>query len=238
MKKVFLLATTALAMTFASCGNKANPSANGTDTPTDTVAVLSKTTEQTADSLTTALSSQLASKDAKTMTATLADLQVKYAELVKAGKLEEAKGYAVKIQAFLNQHAEEIQNVASGNTTIASLVEGIKNLPTKATTTAEEAAAAVKGDVQNLASTAADKAVTDVKAATVDKANEAVGKANEAVGKANDAVNNAKKEAETKVNEKVNNAKKKASNEVNKAANKANDAVNKAADKAIKGLGL
>ncbi|MCH3982749.1 MAG: hypothetical protein LKE41_12805 [Prevotella sp.] len=231
MKKVFLLAMTALAMTFASCGNKANPSANGTDTPTDTVAVLSKATEQTADSLTTALSSQLTSKDAKTMTATLAGLQVKYAELVKAGKLEEAKGYAVKIQAFLNQHAEEIQNVAAGNTTIASLVEGIKNLPTKATTTAEEAAAAVKSDVQTLATTAADKAVTDVKAATVDKANEAV-------NKANDAVNNAKKEAEAKANEKVNNAKKKANDAVNKAANKANDAVNKAADKAIKGLGL
>ena len=222
---------TALAMTFASCGNKANPSANGTDTPTDTVAVLSKATEQTADSLTTALSSQLTSKDAKTMTATLAGLQVKYAELVKAGKLEEAKGYAVKIQAFLNQHAEEIQNVVAGNTTIASLVEGIKNLPTKATTTAEEAAAAVKSDVQTLATTAADKAVTDVKAATVDKANEAV-------NKANDAVNNAKKEAEAKANEKVNNAKKKANDAVNKAANKANDAVNKAADKAIKGLGL
>ena len=158
----------------------------------------------------------MGAKDATTLQTTIATIQAKYAELVKSGNLEEAKVYASKVQKFINSNAEKIKNVAAGNTTIAALIDGIKKLPTSATTTAKEAAAAVKSDASNITNTAAGSvkgtttnAVNDVKQKATDKANETIDKTNK---KANEAVEKAKK--------------------------KASEAVGNATDKAIKGLGL
>ena len=210
MKKILIMTLVAFAMTFTSCGNKTKTNADATDSVADTTAT---TTVSAADSVTSALTSELSAKDATTLQATIAAVQTKYAKLVKAGKLEEAKTYASKVQEFINKHATDIKTVAAGNTTIASLVEGIKNLPTSAQTTAEEAAAAVKTDAKTIATDAANTAVNDAKAATVDKGTEAV--------KAE------KTAAEEKVNKKV-----------TESQAKANKAVNNATNKALKGIGL
>ena len=229
MKKVVLMAIAAFALVMASCnGNKTKTVAGGADS--DSVAAvdtMAPEAQAAADSLTSVLTNGLQAKDAKAVTTTLATLQTKYAELAKAGKVEEAKAYALKIQEFVNKHADEINNVATGNTTIASLVEGIKNLPTSAETTAEEAVSAVKSDVQTIAGAAKSSAEAAAKGAAETAKTAAENKANEAVSN-----------AQNKANEAVNKANQKANDAINKANKKANDAVNNATNKALKGLGL
>lgn len=265
MKKIVLAIAAVAAMTFASCGNKANQEAAATDsTATDSVAAvdttaLAPTTKKSLNTLTGQLTQQLQAKDAKGVTTTLATLEATYKALVNAGQLDDAKTYGKAIQNFIAQNAETIKTVASGNTTIASLVDGIKNLPTTAETTAEQAKQAVTDDAVSLAApyiqkaAAASATAAAAKAAlesapTAAKATAAAAKAavdaapaaaKAAVeGAANQAVNTAKTAAENKVNSEVNKAQTKAAEKVEKAQKKANDEVNKAANKALKGLGL
>lgn len=226
MKKVFVVLFAASALVLGSCsGNKAEKAAaNDSDSVATAVA---PEVQAAADSLTGALTKSLDAKDAKTVTTTLATLQAKYAELAKDGKLEEAKSYALQIQKFINEHAESIKSFAAGNTTISQLVDGIKNLPTSAETTAEQAAAAVKADAQTIANGAKDAAVST-----------ATGAAEAAKAAAEKKVNDAVTNAQTKAANEVTKAQNKANEAVNKANQKANDAVNKATSKALKGLGL
>lgn len=193
MRKVLFLASAVLAITFASCGNKAKTA----EEAVDSTAVVTA-----ADSITEVLSEKLSASDPAEVQTTLESLKAKYEELVKAGKLEQAAEYASKVQAFINEHAEEISKVASGNTTISSIVDGIKNLPTNVESAAKDAASAVKSDAEQIASDAVDKAKE------------------EASKKVDETVNNAKEEANKKVNEKVEEANKKANDAVNKAFDK------------------
>ena len=210
------------AMAMASCGNKTAPSADGLDT----VAVDIET-PAVADSLTSALAEEL--KDEATEPAkvkvTLATLQTKYAELVKSGKLEEAKAYASAVQEYINKNSEAIKQFANNDATISSLVDGIKALPTAANVTAEDALAAVKSDAQNIVSNAQ---------AILGGAPEAVNNA------AEQAVNDAKAQAEAKVQQKADEAKAaakaKAQEKVDEAKAKANEAVNNALNDAANRL--
>lgn len=211
MKKTFMMAMAAMALTFAGCGNQTKNAGEAVDSLGDMMAV-SPEVQAATDSLTSALSAQLDQNDAKTLTTTLAALQAKYAELVKSGKLDEAKKYASQVQAFIKEHADKIKSVAAGNATISALVEGVKNLPTNAEATADEAAAAVKSDVKSV--------VDNAKATATDKANE--------------AVENTKQAARDKVSEEVSKSQKKVDETVNKAAEKTNEAANNA----MKKLGL
>lgn len=261
MKKVFLFATV-LALTLASCGNKAQSNApeadstavENTDTTATTedesVAPLTEELKATVENLTAELQKAITAKDSKATIATLANLQTIYKNLVSQGKLDEAKSYGSAIKTFVNNHADDIKNVAEGNTTVAQLVEGIKNLPTSASTTADQAKEAIKQDVINLASPTIAKGATAIATAeaaaeTVKNLPASVKTAAEAA--ATQAVNNAKTSAENKAKEEVqkvndkanaavNEAKAKAAQEVNKANQKANDAINKTADKALKDL--
>lgn len=229
MKKLFIFAAAA-ALTLASCGNKTQDNAANADSiaatenaeGSEATAQLSDEQQATVDNLTANLQKAVESKDAKSTISTLADLQTIYKNLVEQGKLEEAKAYASAIKKFISDNAEKLKSLSSGNTTVASLIDGIANLPTSAATTAEEAKAAVKSDVVNLASSAVAKGET-AKAAAEDAAKA--------------AVDNAKATAEKKVNEAVDNEKQKAADKINEASKKANDAVNNAAAKALKGLG-
>lgn len=249
MKKLFIFAA-ALALTFTSCGNKAqNNQANADSTEmADTTAAtdeanaeLSSESQATVENLTAELQKAVNAKDAKGTIATLANLETIYKNLVEAGKLEEAKAYGSAIKKFLNDNAESIKNVASGNTTVASLVNGIANLPTSAATTADEAKKAVASDIVNLASPTIAKGATAV--ATAKAAAEAVENAPATVkAAASAAASTAAAAAEKKVNDEVDKGKEKANKAVNdaveKANKKANEAVDKAASKALKGLGL
>ena len=255
MKKLFIFAA-ALALTFASCGNKQQSNAANADSTTvtaaDTVIQLSAESQSTVSNLTAELQKALDSKDPKATISTLANLQTIYKNLVEQGKLDDAKAYGSAIKKFVNDNAAAIKNIASGNTTVESLVNGIANLPTSAAATAQQAKAAVQSDVVGLASPVIAKgqtAVADAKAAAeiVKAAPAAVKSAAESAAK--NTVNNARTAAEQKAAEAVSNAdkkgneainaeKKKAADKVNEGKKKANDAVNKAADKALKGLGL
>lgn len=246
MKKVILLCATALAITFVSCGgnkNKANqqPETDSTAAAETAAAALPEDIQKTIANFTDVLNKSLEAKDTKGVISTLANLETIYKNLAASGNVEEATSYGSAIKQLINEHAEAIKNVASGNTTIASLVSGIQNLPTTAATTAEEAKSAVATDVVNLASPTIAKGQTAV--ATAEAAAEAIKNAPETVTSAaktiaNSAAEGAKTAVENKVNEKVTSAQEKTNEAVNNAAKKTNEAVNNATNKALKDLGL
>ena len=263
MKKAIILAA-ALALTFSSCGNKTQNTAANADsaavvTDEEGGAELSADDQTTIDNLTAELQKAIDAKDAKTTISVLANLQTIYKNLAEEGKLEEAKAYGSAIKKLVNDNAESLKTIASGNSTVESLVNGIINLPTSAAATAEDAKAAITSDVVKLASPAIAKGETVVE--TAKAAAEMVKNAPESVkNAAKSAVNNAASTAENaaktavddaaakanaaaaegkkKLEEKRNADRQKAAEKVNEANKKANEAVNKAADKALKGLGL
>ncbi len=252
MKKAFIFAA-ALALTFSSCGNKTQNTAANADSAAVVAneeggAELSEDNKTTIDNLTAELQKAIDVKDAKTTISVLANLQTIYKNLAEEGKLEEAKAYGSAIKKFVNDNAESLKTIASGNSTVESLVNGIINLPTSAAATAEDAKAAITSDVVKLASPAIAKGETVVETAKaaaemVKNAPEAVKNAAENAAKAavDDAAtkaSNAAAEGKKKLEEKRNAERQKAAEKVNEANKKANEAVNKVADKALKGLGL
>ena len=252
MKKAFVFAA-ALALTFSSCGNKTQNTVANADSAAVVAneeggAELSEDNKTTIDNLTAELQKAIDVKDAKTTVSVLANLQTIYKNLAEEGKLEEAKAYGSAIKKFVNDNAESLKTIASGNSTVESLVNGIINLPTSAAATAEDAKAAITSDVVQLASPAIAKGETVVETAKaaaemVKNAPEAVKNAAENAAKAavDDAAtkaSNAAAEGKKKLEEKRNAERQKAAEKVNEANKKANEAVNKVADKALKGLGL
>lgn len=236
MKKVLIFAA-AIALTLASCGNKSQSNAASTDSTatesTDTTAANAEAGEETIDesalsedshatiaNLTSQLQKAVAAKDNKAAINTLANMQTIYKNLVAEGKLEEAKAYGASIKNFVNENADAIKNVANGNVTILQLIDGVKNLPTSAAATAEQAKAAVNNDIINLASPVIAKGETAI--ASAKEAEEALKNAPAAAkaaaeNAANQAVSNAKATAETKVNSEVQKVNDKATSAVNSA---------------------
>lgn len=260
MKKAIIFAA-ALALTFSSCGNKTQNTAANADSAAVVAneeggAELSADDQTTIDNLTAELQKAIDAKDAKTTISVLANLQTIYKNLAEEGKLEEAKAYGSAIKKLVNDNAESLKTIASGNSTVESLVNGIVNLPTSAAATAEDAKAAITSDVVKLASPAIAKGETVVETAKaaaemVKNAPESVKNAAENAAKsavnnaastaenaAKTAVDDAAAEGKKKLEEKRNADRQKAAEKVNEANKKANEAVNKAADKALKGLGL
>lgn len=264
-KNILFTVAFVAAMTLASCGGKNNTPATTNDS-TETVAdtrsdadaaaasvALAPETQQAMTSLTDAVSTAIEKKDPKAVTTALANVAATYKALVNAGKLDEAKNYGTAVKNFVSKNATALKSLASDRqstaaTTINSLVSGIEALPTTASTTADEAKAAVTEEVVNLASPyiqkgAAAAATAETAAAAIKNAPQTVKAAAE--NAANEAVDNAKAAAKTAVDNEVNKAaskvndastkaQEKAADEVNKTQKKANDAVNKA----LKGLGL
>ena len=249
MKKVFILAA-AIALTLASCGNKtqgnaadadssaaienvdsASASAENIEGEDASEAALSDDSKATITNLGSQLQKAIAAKDSKATITTLANLQTIYKNLVAQGKLDEAKAYGSSIKKLISENAESIKNVAEGNTTILQLIDGVKNLPTSAATTAEQAKAAISNDVTNLASPVIAKGQTAL--ATAKAAEEAIKNAPAAAktaaeAAANKAVNDAKTAAENKVNSEVQKANSKATAAANAAKTKAEAKVNEA----------
>lgn len=193
MKKVFIFAITFMALTFASCGNKQN----GNAPQTDSVETDSMATAGNADPEAVAndLQTKLEAKDADGFKQAVETAKQKIDEMVKAGKVEEAKAYASKVKTFVDENAETIKQLTGGNETVTSLVNTISAIPANAEATINEAGEAVKADAQ--------QAVDDAKEAAKAKVDEA------------------KDKAKQKATDEVNKAKDKANKEVNKAAEKA-----------------
>lgn len=254
MKKIFILAA-AIALTLASCGNKtqgnaANADSTATESADTTVnnadagdaavesvdeSALSEDSHATIANLTSQLQKAVASNDKKAAINTLANMQTIYKNLVAAGNLDEAKAYGASIKNFVNENAAAIKNVAEGNVTILQLVNGVKNLPTSATTTAEQAKAAISSDVVSLASPVIAKGETAI--ANAKEAEEALKNAPAAAkaaaeAAANQTVNNAKNAANQAISDAKSAAENKVSSEVKKANDQATAAVNNAKAKA------
>lgn len=193
MKKVFLFAFAFVALTFASCGNKQGGNAAQTDSvETDTVAIVDNSS---AEAVANDMQAKLQANDADGFKQAVESAKLKIDELVKAGKVEEAKAYASQVKAFVDENAETIKQLAGGEETVTSIVNTISAIPTDAESTVKEAGEAVKADAQ--------QAVEDTKAAAKQKVEET------------------KAAAKQKATDEVNKAKDKANQEVNKAANKA-----------------
>ena len=210
MKKILLVACVAV-LAFASCGNKTAPAADVDSTATEV------NVDEKVDEAVALVQKQLEGTDAEGLKGAVANLQTVYGQLVEEGKLDEAKAYASKIQEFVATNAEAIQKVANGETTILQLIEGVKNLPTNAEATAEDALNAVQADAKTIADAAKDAAVNAAEE-QVDAAKEAAAakvaeatapaaaKVAEAAAKVDEAANKVN-EANKKVEEKVEQAK-------------------------------
>lgn len=212
MKKIYICALAAMAITMASCGNKTTANQEGTDSAmvaNDTTAMAGMTAADAqgdAETLNNNLKAMIEAKDAKGIQAITAQAKEKIQQLINSGNYEAAKAYAEKVKTFINENAETVKSIAGGNETINSLVNTITNIPANA-----EGAA-------NNAKEAAQNAGNAVKSS------------------AQDAVNNAGQKIEDKVNEKKAEAKKKATEAVDKKKEEANKAVNDAVNKGLNKL--
>ncbi len=128
MKKIFFLASAIALVAFTSCGNKQNTAET---TSADSVEVATPA----EDDVVSALDAQLQSNDPKALQETITTITEKYAELVKEGKVEEAKTYVAKAQEYLKEHAAEVTAIAGENSAVSTLVNTVTNLPTSAQTT-------------------------------------------------------------------------------------------------------
>lgn len=195
MKKAIIFAA-ALALTFSSCGNKTQNAAANADSAAVVAneeggAELSADDQTTIYNLTAELQKAIDAKDAKTTISVLANLQTIYKNLAEEGKLEEAKAYGSAIKKLVNDNAESLKTIASGNSTVESLVNGIINLPTSAASTAENAAKTAVNDAAAKANAAAAEGKKKLEEKRNADRQKAAEKVNEANKKANEAVNKA-----------------------------------------------
>lgn len=179
MKKIFVAIAVLAAMTFTSCGNSTN---NSEEADTTVVA----DTDELA-----ALEEAVASGDEEAVKAELSKLQELAANLDSA----EVKKFAYKLQEFAANHKEDLDKLATGEFTVADVINGIQNIPSAASALGNEAKDAATSDantVNNQVKAAAAETKENVKAEAKAKANEA---ADAAVQKANEettkAINNA-----------------------------------------------
>ncbi len=231
MKKLFFSVIAVSLLTITSCGNKTasnNPEAEQTEVSAE----LEGDTKTTYDNLIAQLQEAISSGDQQTITTTLANLAASYKALVNSDQLEQALQYGQAIKNYISENSEALTSAAGNNTTISNLISAISNLPTDASTTAEQAKDAISSDVVSLASSTLQDAASA--SATASSAAEALknlpSSAKEAV---TEAANNAVSEAESKVSEKVNEA---ASNAAEKVNEKVNEAASNAASSVLKGL--
>lgn len=221
MKKIFVIAIAALAMTFVSCGNKTAqaPEAEAVDT------VAQYDAEAEAEAAINALAENVESKDVNALQATLEAVKEKVAEFL-ANNPRVAQEYLTKVQGFLKENADKIKAVVGGNAAVASLIDGIAAIPSDSVeklTSATDALKALGIDAAALAGSA------------VDAAGDAATGAKEAV---EGAVDNAKDAAAKAVDDAKAAAAEKANAAADDAKSKASDAIDKAASDAKKKLGL
>lgn len=231
MKKIFMMAIAAVAMTITSCNGNKNTAP--VEEAIDSVAVLTEEANNAAEEFTSNFAGLLESKDLPSIQGLLETVKTKIAEYI--GKNPEvALSYLGKVQSFLKDNAETIKAVVGSNAAISGLVSNITNIPTESVQTllgASEALGALGVDTKSLVTNAAENAVEGA----IDNAKEAV---DNAAGAVKDAAAEAVQGAKDKAADAVQDAKDKAADAVQGAKDKAADAVDKGADAVKKGLGL
>lgn len=219
MKKLFVLAVAAAAMTFASCGNKAGNAADQDSTAVDSVEAVAQDANVAADEAISNISALLDGKDANALKDAIDGVKAKAAEFL-AQNPDLAKEYLTKVQTFLKENADKVKALVGNNAVVGAAVSALTE------TSADDVISGLSAALGDAKAAGADAAANAVDAAN--KAAEAVKNAPEA---AKQAADKAVEDAKAKANEKANEA-------VDKAKAKAAESVDKAAADAKKALGL
>ena len=158
MKKLFISALAVGALCLSSCGNKTNKAENPTDSLTEVTLGEANDSVSELTSLTNKLQEQLKNKDLPGLQSTLSSLQDKYQELLKSGKVEEAKEYAKKVKEFVDANGDKIKECAKDNKTISTLVDQVKGLSLGAESDVKAGAEEIQSNVKEDVDKAKDKA--------------------------------------------------------------------------------
>ena len=199
MKKFFSFAAIVAAMSFAACTG----STNANTAEEDSLAFA------TPEAAVSALTEKVQSGDATAIQEAVEAVQTELQEIIESGDTEKAAAYASRIQAFVNENTEKLQELDINTLTLGDIINAVKAAPTTVENTAEAAADAVEADA-----TAAKNAVEEAAKAQADAAVEA-GKA-----KVNETVEEGKKKTNEAVEDAANKANKAASDAINDAVNK------------------
>ena len=130
MKKILVMALAVVAISFASCGNKAQQKVEEVAEVADSTEAVVEDVNAAAEEAISALSEQIEKKDAGALQTALEAIKAKVASFIAANP-ELAKEYLGKVQGFLKENADKIKAVVGDNAAINSLVAGITALPTE-----------------------------------------------------------------------------------------------------------
>lgn len=197
MKKILVIVYVALAATFCACTNS-NTSANSDQ---DTTAVdVNAIVDQDLAELIEEISADVEAQDADALQSSIEAFKARIQALINAGNGAVAEKYLLALKDYLETNKTEVEAISatvteSAETSIASLVEKLANLPVDVAQTANEAAENVVNATIDKAQVKADAVKSDIE----NKTNEAIDaqkqKANDAIDaqqqKANDAINKA-----------------------------------------------
>lgn len=226
MKKVFVMALAAVALTLASCGGNSKNDAAGTDSTDVEMADSADVAVAPADGATTSaeaeiaqLTQQLETKDAKKVQTTLETVKAKIEELAKTDP-EAAKNYVEQLQGWLKTNADKVKAAAGNDATVSTVISTLTTTPSS---TLVEGYSKAKAAIESATGTATDAAA----------------KATDAATKAQDLVDKAKSITKEKVEQKATEEANKAVDNAKSAAKqKATEEANKAVEKGLKKLGL
>ena len=210
MKKIFVLAVAAAAMTFASCGNKTGNVADQDSTAVDSVEAVAQDANAAAEEAIGNIKTLLDGKDAGALKTAIENVKAKAAEFL-AQNPDLAKEYLTKVQAFLKENTDKVKALVGDNAAVGAAVAALTE------TSADDVISGLSAALGDAKATGVDAAANAADAAN--KAADAVKNAPEAAKQAADkAVEDAKAKANEKAQEAVDNAKAKANEQIDKAA--------------------
>ncbi|MBQ1773121.1 MAG: hypothetical protein IIZ97_02585 [Prevotella sp.] len=203
MKKVFMMALAAAAITLSSCGNKTNVPNESEIVDSTEVALNEANTA--ADEVIAQLTQNIEAKDASALQNALEAVKAKVSEFLTKNP-EIAKEYLAKVQNFLKENTDKIKAVVGDNAAVASLVDGIANIPSESVDALTGAGDALKalgidltqqaGDAVEGAKDAVEGAAADAKESAEKKADELTDEVKKNIG---DAVDKASADAKKKL---------------------------------------
>ncbi len=127
MKKLFFIASVALALIFTSCNNKKG--FEGMSSSEDPAAEAVMAAVEEADTLQSLLLQEIEEQDIKGLTQAIGEAQMRITELADSGDVEVARVYAMKLHQVIKDNAEDIKAFAIDDATLNQIVVKIANMP-------------------------------------------------------------------------------------------------------------
>lgn len=127
MKKLFFIASVALALIFTSCNNKKG--FEGMSSSEDPAAEAVMAAVEEADTLQSLLLQEIEEQDIKGLTQAIGEAQMRITELADSGDVEVARVYAMKLHQVIKDNAEDIKAFAIDDPTLNQIVMKIANMP-------------------------------------------------------------------------------------------------------------